>query len=100
MKTSLTLLVLISCAVTAQLICAFVFAYASWFSHVATHLAYTILCKIQDLLSTYIHVHFYRALTFTEMNGNAKEILISLKVREFAPVLIIHFISDQKKTDI
>ena len=30
---------LISCAVTAQLICAFVFAYAkSWFSDVAAHL--------------------------------------------------------------
>ena len=30
---------LISCAVTAQLICAFVFAYANfWFSHAAAHI--------------------------------------------------------------
>ena len=34
---------LISCAVTAQLICVFVFAYANcWFSHAAAHVTFLI----------------------------------------------------------
>ena len=36
---------LISCAVTAQLICTFVFAYAKiWFSHDVAHIINTIFC--------------------------------------------------------
>ena len=46
---------LISCAVTAQLICGFVFAYANcWFSHKAAHLfhyntRFGIICSISNL---------------------------------------------------
>ena len=39
----------ISCAVTAQLICAFVFAYACcWFSYAAVHIIYSLLSNIND----------------------------------------------------
>ena len=38
---------LISFAVTAKLICAFVFAYADfWFSHEAAHILNAVLCKL------------------------------------------------------
>ena len=40
---------LISCAVTAQLICAFVFAYAKyWFSHNAAH--FSLMCLYEKTL--------------------------------------------------
>ena len=38
---------LISFAVTAKLICAFVFAYANcWFSHEAAHISFCLLCYL------------------------------------------------------
>ena len=45
---------LISCAVTAQLICVFVFAYANcWFSYAVAH-----LCDLPHLLSLYTWFHY------------------------------------------
>ena len=41
---------LISCTVTAQLICAFVFAYADcWFSHAQAHFPFNIDMKLNSL---------------------------------------------------
>ena len=61
---------LISCAVTAQLICAFIFAYAKcWFSHDAAHMVfnemYIITISIHVIFFVLNHVHLLSLFFFS-----------------------------------
>ena len=48
---------LISFAVTAKLICAFVFAYADcWFSHAAAHIVSHCISEVERKVPFYIHI--------------------------------------------
>ena len=54
---------LVSCAVTAQLICGFVFAYANcWFSDVVAQILLEPLCRKLSIKNLQVYLDFYECL--------------------------------------